>query len=151
MESQSHSKNWDFSQIDDYIFLGADLCCGNDHYEFLVKEMGIRADIDVQSERLNPPSPMLEHFLWLPTKDMLAPSRSQLMVGANMIDELVKEKKRMFIHCLNGHGRSPTVLAAYYVLKQGMTPEAAVKKIQAARPEVHPNEAQMASLTELIK
>jgi protein-tyrosine phosphatase len=142
---ESHSNQWDFSQITEYIYLGADMCCGSTHYDYLVGTMGITADIDLQEERFQAPSPLLEEFLWLPTADTHAPSPAQLMVGVATIEKLVQAKKKMFIHCRLGHGRAPTLVAAWFV-SQGMTPERAVAEIEKHRPEIHLNEQQMEAL-----
>ncbi len=147
----NHRRNWDFSQIDDYIFLGADLCCGSLHYDYLVNVMGIRADINLRAEEEFRPSSFLEHYLWLPVENNRAPSLSQLRVGVGVIDELVKQKKRIFVHCMLGHGRSPTLAAAFFVLCKHIGVEKAVNKLKRARPEIHINKEQMKVLLELRK
>lgn len=147
----NHKQKWDYSQIDDYLYLGADLCCGSDHYEYLINVMGIRADINLRREEMDRPSPLLEHYLWLPVEDKHAPTKSQLMVGARAIEELVKEKKKVFVHCTYGHGRSPTLMAAYLIVARGLSVEAAVAKLVEARPEVHLNEVQMTALHDLVE
>lgn len=149
MQEPEHKKNWDFSQIDELVYFGADLCCGADHYGYLVATIGIKATINLRAEEMFRPPNILEHYLWLPVEDMTAPSKSQLMVGARAIEELVKEGKRVFVHCTNGHGRAPTLVAAYYIITQGMTAEEALAKIRESRPESHPNKAQMEALREL--
>jgi len=144
-----HKQKWDFSQIEEFVFLGADLCCGYEHYEYLVKEMKVVADINLRREEKLLPSSLLGSYLWLPVINNRSPSQHQFEVGAAFIDAVVKREERVFIHCMYGHGRSPALLAGYYVLKQGLSVDAAVKKIKAARAEVHPTLDQMEGLYKL--
>jgi protein-tyrosine phosphatase len=55
-------------------------------------------------------------------------------------------KKKVYVHCQNGHGRAPLLVAAYLV-GAGKTPEEALSIIKSARPATHLNDFQMKSLT----
>jgi protein-tyrosine phosphatase len=142
---KDHRAKWDFSQISEYIFLGADMCCGGDHYDFLTEEMGIVADVAIVEEELEPPSKNLQAFLWLPVKDHAAPSRMQFNTGVRFIESAVKNLQKVFVHCRLGHGRGPTLVAAY-LISTGMGLEEAVENIKAARPEVHLSKVQKEAL-----
>ena len=135
-ESESHKQNWDFSQITELIYLGADMCCEGDHYDYLCSKMGIKADVAIVEEQLETPSLLLEEFLWLPVKDKTTPNQTQLDVGVGFIDACVRNKKKVFVHCRLGHGRSPTVVTAYFI-SRGMDVAQAIEKVRAARPEMH--------------
>ena len=51
----------------------------------------------------------------------------------------------MYVHCKNGHGRAPTMVAAYYV-STGLSVEEAVKRIQEKRKTIHLDDSQVESL-----
>ncbi len=52
------------------------------------------------------------------------------------------------MHCKNGHGRAPTMLATYFV-SQGLTVKQAVAKIRKKRPEIHIETSQLKALNKL--
>jgi protein-tyrosine phosphatase len=110
------------------------------HFDKNLLKNGVTGDISIEKERLDNPQGV-NYFLWLPVKDHTAPTMKQLWVGVKTIDELVRQKIKIYIHCKNGHGRAPTVLAAYFIF-QGMKVEDAITKIQKKRPEIHIEPAQ---------
>ena len=56
-----------------------------------------------------------------------------------------EEKLSVYVHCHEGHGRAPTVVAAYYIA-QGKTTDEALAYIAEKRPTIHPNKKQIAAL-----
>jgi len=142
-DSQEHKiKHLEYSRIDRYIYIGTTICC-KVHFDKLLK-MGIVADIDLQEEKMDKPSGV-KSFLWLPTFDFTAPSQAQLVIGSHFIEDLVNHKMKCYVHCRAGHGRAPTLVAAYYILI-GMTPRSAIAKIRKKRTLVHPNKKQRTAL-----
>jgi dual specificity MAP kinase phosphatase len=99
----------------------------------------------MESVRLDKPFGV-KYYLWLPVKDHQAPTQEQLMVGVDFIDTLVSRKIKIYIHCKNGHGRSPTLVAAYLIATKGMTVDQAVKYIEKRRPSIHLEKVQYAAL-----
>ena len=59
-------------------------------------------------------------------------------------------KKKIYVHCKNGHGRAPTLVAAYFVT-QGMSTDEAFAFIKKRRSTIHPNKQQVASVKEFEK
>lgn len=106
--------------------------------------LGLVADIDLESVRLEKPKG-LDIFLWLPTKDHHAPTQAQLLAGATMLDTLAGSKMKVYVHCQKGHGRAPTLVAAYYILK-GKKVSDAIKILKHKRPVIHLNEIQVKAL-----
>ena len=139
-------KGFDYDQITDEIFIGTNMCC---QYGF-AKELltkGIRADISLEKDRIDAPDGA-DYFLWLPTADHSAPSPEHLELGVKALNFFVKNKIKVYVHCQNGHGRAPTLVAAYLVTK-GMSVEEAVSFLKQKRTNVHLNEAQIKAISVL--
>ena len=132
------------SQITDLIYLGTNLCCMADSHTQILLRHGIKADIDLEIERQDQ-APGVEVYLWLPVEDKKAPTLEQLKTGVAVIDSLVKNNIKVYIHCKNGHERSPVLLAAYFIFV-GMSIEEAIAKIKSKRPEIHLEELQYTAL-----
>lgn len=120
------------------------MCCG-DHFKKL-SVLGVTADIDLEYtrdsfEKLSG----VEVFLWLPTRDHAAPSPTQLITGIRTIEALVQAKTKVYVHCEFGHGRSPSLVIAYFIMG-GMSFHKAHAYVKKRRPEVHLLPAQVRGL-----
>jgi protein-tyrosine phosphatase len=139
-----HRETLEFSEISPYIYLGSNMCCGS-HFKKLT-DFGILADIDVEYKRDKAGRiEGVETFLWLPTKDHTSPSHKQLIIGIRTIQALAASRTKVYVHCQFGHGRSPTLVIAYFIA-EGMTLEEAHSFVKKRRPEVHLMSAQRAGL-----
>lgn len=136
-------KHLEFSKIDEFLLIGTTICC-RAHFEKLIKA-GMQADIDLQEEKMDKPSGVTS-FLWLPTVDFTPPSQAQLKIGSHFIKDLISQKMKCYVHCNEGHGRAPTLVAAYYIYAHGLTPRQAVDRIKSKRPRANPNKKQMKAL-----
>jgi protein-tyrosine phosphatase len=85
-------------------------------------------------------------YTWIPVVDGHAPTKEQLDLGTAIINQAVKNEKKIYVHCKNGHGRSPTLVAAYLVKYKGFQVGQAVELIKKARPEVHIEDTQLKAL-----
>jgi len=133
-----------YNKIADYLYVGSNFCCQMDFDKMLIQKEGIAADVSIEDERVDAPFG-LKFFLWLPTKDNTAPTFDQLKAGANFIKEMIDQKKPVYIHCKNGHGRAPTMAAAYLIMA-GMGVDEAIALLKKQRPEVHPVAEQIEAL-----
>ncbi len=124
-----------FSRITPYVYLGTNACCLR-HFNIGLLRRGVTADISLEAERIDAPRGV-DYFLWLPTLDHSSPTRKDLELGSQTIDWFVHHKEKVYIHCKNGHGRSPTLLAAYFIRYQGMTVQQAIAAIKHRRSEIH--------------
>lgn len=134
---------FDYDQIMDTVFIGTNMCCQFGFSRELLAK-GVRADISLESDRTDAPDGV-DFFLWLPTDDGTAPEPNELQVGVSFISLLNAQKIKMYVHCKNGHGRAPTLVAAY-LISTGMDVQQAVDTIAAKRPVIHLNDAQMQAL-----
>lgn len=141
-------KVMDFSQITDDIFIGTNFCCTT-HFDKRLLAKGVRADISLEDKRVDTPFGV-GYFLWLPTKDKTAPTQTRLAMGADALNHLVSAGIKTYVHCKNGHGRAPTLVAAYFLLT-GMGVEEAIEKIAQKRPEVHLEKPQIKALKDFKK
>lgn len=76
-------------------------------------------------------------YLHLPTVDNTAPTLEALLVGVKFIAEEVAKGGTVYIHCWEGLGRGPTMIAAYLV-STGLTPSEAWSRIRRVRPFIRP-------------
>ena len=136
----------DYSRINQYIYIGTNFCC-KVHFDKRLLKKGIATDISLEETSMDSPFGV-KSYLWLPVKDYYPPSRYQFLVGVSVIDNAIKTKNKVYVHCKNGHGRAPTLVAAY-LISQGMSVSKAVKLIRSKRPEIHLRHRQLKALKNL--
>ncbi len=139
---------FEYSRITPYIYLGSNACC-KVHFSSVLLRKGIKADISLEDERIEQPWGV-KYFLWLPTKNHLPPSIEQLHTGAVFLQEMASHRIKAYVHCQRGHGRAPTLVAAY-LITQGMGAEDALKFIRKRRPAVHLDRMQREALKKFEK
>lgn len=148
MSAEHDEVQFEYSQITSQIFVGTNFCC-QDHFDEELLKLGIRADLSLEEERLDAPLGV-DYFLWLPVPDDAAPSPEQLKVGVSFMNTLLKLSEKIYVHCRLGHGRAPTLVAAYF-LTEGLEVDEAVEKIKASRPEAHLTLPQLEALRAFAK
>lgn len=111
--------------------------------------MGITADISLEEIRIDTPFGV-KSYVWLPVKDHHPPTQYQFEIGVAAIGNAVRVKKKVYVHCKNGHGRAPTLVAAY-LISQGMEVREAMKYITSKRSGVHFTDVQIRSLERFQK
>lgn len=136
-------KGFDYDQITDEIFIGTNMCCQFGFSKELLAR-GVRADISLEKDRTDAPEGV-DYFLWLPTENGQPPSPKNFEAGVAFIDFLVHNKIKTYIHCKNGHGRAPTLFAAYLV-SHGMEVQKAIDLIASKRAGMHLTNAQVRAL-----
>jgi len=138
----------EYSEITENIYLGSDLCsprvCKLHEPEF--RKLGVTVEISLTAELKDTPTNNVAIYCWIPVEDKHAPSPDQFDFGTSVINEALLQKRKIYIHCRLGHGRSPTMLAAYFIRFQKTTPENALNLIKEKRPEVHLIEEQVEAL-----
>lgn len=134
----------EYNQITQYIYIGTNVCCRTHFDENLLGE-GIKAEISLEDENIDRPYGV-KFFLWLPVKNHTAPTQEQLRIGVMVLDEFVQMKKKIYVHCQNGHGRAPTLVAAY-LIKKGKRVDEAIEFIKNKRPSIHLEKVQKESLS----
>ncbi len=87
-------------------------------------------------------------YLYLPTRDNTAPTLAHLEQGVQFMRDVLKAGGKLYIHCWEGLGRGPTMVAAYLV-SEGLTPDEAWAYIRNVRPFIRPVTSQKERLQEL--
>ena len=139
MITSSHEFPFEYSLITENILLGTNACCVLHSEEDLLQK-GVIADICLEPEKLALPS-NVEISLWLSVKNSFAPTLDQLLSAVALITLLDKEGRKVYVHSQNGHGRAPTVVAAYFI-SQGMNMDDTIARIHEKRPSIHLTENQ---------
>lgn len=145
-----HAAEIDYNHIIDGIYIGTNQCCQMHFDDSLKNKEGITADISLEKDRLDAPFGV-EFYLWLPVADHTPPNPNQLVLGASVLQQLVAMGHKVYVHCKNGHGRAPTLLAAYLILFQDYTVKEAVDLIKKMRPATHLQDTQIKALAEFKK
>jgi len=140
------SKELEYSYITDGIYIGTSLCCQVNFSPILRDKEKIATDISLEEEHLDSPDGV-EQFVWIPVKNYHAPTIKQLKFGVAVLHELVNLKEKVFVHCQNGHGRAPTLVAAYLISK-GMGVDEAINFVKKHRPSIHLEDVQKKALEE---
>lgn len=146
--THSQTKELEYNYITDGIYIGTNQCCQT-HFDEKLKREGIEADISLEEEQVDTPFGV-EFYTWIPVKNHMAPTHDQLDFGVATLEKLVNMKKKVYVHCQNGHSRAPTLVAAY-LIKNGKTVESAVEFIKTKRPSIHLEKVQKEALSEFSK
>jgi protein-tyrosine phosphatase len=148
MNKHPQIKVLEYDYIVDGIYIGTNQCC-QVHFDEKLKKEGITADISLEEERIDTPFGV-EFYIWIPIRDHAAPSQDQLNFGVSTLEKLVSLKKKVYVHRKNGHGRAPTMVAAY-LIKKGKGVDEAIDFIKTKRPSIHLEKVQKESLIEFSK
>ena len=143
MIDHAQIKKLEYNYITDGIYIGTNQCCQTHFDEKLTKE-GITADISLEEDRIDAPFGV-EFYVWIPVKNHVSPAPDQLEFGVSVLEKLVSLGRKIYVHCKNGHGRAPTLVAAYLV-KNGKTPQEAEEYIRQRRPTIHLENVQRQAL-----
>ena len=89
------------------------------------------------------------HFL--KTDDYDAPTIDEIHGVVDYIEKKIERNRPVLVHCAAGKGRTGTILAAYLIKKDGMTPQEAVKKLRLMRPGSVQSERQSMAIEHYYK
>lgn len=139
---------FDYSKVEDKIYIGSDLCeggvCPIHGEEF--KQLGVFVEINLSAERNERPPEFIKSYTWLPVADGYSPDQLQLDIGTLIMNAAIEVGGVVYTHCRNGHGRSPTLVAAYHIRYRGKSVDEAAMFLKEKRPEIHIEETQFKEL-----
>jgi dual specificity MAP kinase phosphatase len=101
----------------------------------------MRAEFSDRRKNIIPPC-----YLHLPTIDNTPPTLEQLYQGVEFMKKEIDEGGKVYVHCWEGIGRGPTMVAAYLIKEMAMTADEAWKHIRKVRPFIRPTGAQVAQI-----
>ncbi len=130
-----------FDRITEVIWLGSRIATADDYHR--LRAQGVRACVDMKREGADPWS--FDAFLWLPTPDHVPPTQTHLRMGMAFLRECEKVRMPVFVACMAGVGRSPTLVLAHFLAGRfrGAGTDAALEFLCARRPVAHPNPEQI--------
>lgn len=134
---------FEFSEITPQLFIGTNQCCQS-HFSDKLLTLGITIDISLEEDRIDAPFGV-ESYLWLPVKDHAPPTKDQLNMGVAFLSTAVMAGKKVYVHCKNGHGRAPTLVAAYF-LSTGKSMSETFDVLLKKRPTIHLEDTQKETL-----
>ena len=148
-ETKKHARlEFEFSKITDQIYIGSNQCCVL-HFKKELIQKGIHADISLETNKIDAPFGA-EYYLWMPVRDHFSPTMKQFEVGTKFLNELIESGEKVYVHCQHGHGRAPTLVAAYLAWYKHMSAEKSFALIKTKRPKAHPNARQMDGVKKFV-
>lgn len=116
-----------------------------------LKQMGVTGIVNMRSHSIHPDS-KIENFnyLHLPTPDLNPPTIEDLNRGVEFIQKEIDNKGKVYIHCLYGEGRGPSMLIAY-LMSTGMNYDDAHQTIKNVRKFINLTFSQIDRLKEYEK
>jgi hypothetical protein len=147
-KGRNDGHDMDHSEVVPGIFIGSDLCKGGTcliHGEEF-KRLGVSFEVNLSDENNELPPKDIAGYLWIPVVDGFAPSLEQMEMGVAFIHSAQVAGKSVYVHCRNGHGRSPTLVAAYLKRHKNMKVDQALKLIKSKRSEIHIERSQTDAL-----
>lgn len=138
---RSSADRW-FDEVDPSIVVGGALFPGDLD---ALRGLGVRSVLSLCAEyRDDTCAEVLMHRI--PCHDDLAVGAVELDAAVRWIDDRVARGEKVYVHCAAGRGRSVSVVLAWLVKRYGLTPEAALAKVQAVRRAARPTPWQLASV-----
>lgn len=116
-----------------------------------LNKMGFTGIVNMRKSKVTPykfKTPI--KVLHLPTPDLHAPSISNLKKGIHFITEEINNNGKVYVHCLSGEGRGPSMAIAY-LMSTGMLFEEAFNSVKEIRPFIRITNPQREVLKKLEK
>jgi len=140
-EELEASQNTPINKIDDHLYLGS----VDARNEFILKEHGIKRVIRIATEveMLNLPAPLpegIKETIFYLADTPSGPITPIILKAIPIIEDSIKEKENILIHCWAGVSRSASVIIGYLIKSKGMKPEEALKYVEKSRLCVWPNQ-----------
>lgn len=149
----------DFSIITQEILLGSQVTCAEDIEQLaklrvagllslqndndlrliglswdVIRKLGISKGIDMRRVPIRDPDP--PHLV------------ANLEKGVEALDQLVRQRRRVYVHCSAGVNRSASVVLSWFVIKKGLSVEEGYRLLKSRRPCIQPSPEVLKFLSE---
>jgi len=124
-----------WTQVDEYVWLGGFPGWHLRRFE----RLGIHAVVNLCYETTGPITWYTQKgikLLQLPTIDHFEPTLSDIEKAVEFIYECVQNRKRVYVHCFAGRGRSAAVMICYFIKMYGWEAIRAQEELIKRRPLV---------------
>ena len=132
----NHPLNSLCSEITELCYLG---CLPTVADVEILHELGIQCVVNMCAEYRGPRKTYEKYQmkqLHLPTVDSTAPSFKSIKEAVQFMNESYTNKRKTFVHCKAGMGRSATIVYCHLIANEKLSPEAALKLMKEKRPEI---------------
>jgi atypical dual specificity phosphatase len=112
-----------------------------------IKKQGVKSIVTMTENGL--PDSWVDglEYLHVPTEDLSAPDIEKIDAAVDFINERIKNKDPVMVHCAAGIGRTGTILASYLVKYQKMSAKEAIDKVREERPGSIQSESQEVAIS----
>lgn len=123
-----------YSRITPQIFVGS-------QHRFLgklrLRFAGVNATVNLREEfDYGERSLVFDQYYYIPVPDETPVTIEQLDYGISIIERIVADGEKVYVHCASGVGRSVMLVIAYF-MAQGMSFDEAYDKIKQVRPFIY--------------
>lgn len=96
-----------------------------------------------------PEGALVMDIRWMP--DHCAIRERDLDYCCELLEDYVRSGRKVFVHCIGGISRSPSVVAAFLATRGDISVAQAYENIRAKRPQIQPHALQVKSVEEYVR
>ncbi|MGH1521801.1 MAG: dual specificity protein phosphatase 23 [Nitrosopumilus sp.] len=134
-------KPTNFSWLIEERLAGSGIPTSLDEFDW-IQNQGINSIVTMTENSLPDDWTKKINYLHVPTPDLTAPNMDEINLAVDFINEQIRNKQAVMVHCAAGLGRAGTILACYFIKYKNFSAKQAIKKIRDERPGSIQSESQ---------